>query len=111
MNRAIGFLEVLGYSVALAAMDKACKSADIRVEGIDCNNPAEGDRAHIPVVIQVKLSGTVSDVKVALEMARLEASKYMADQDILTHYIPAATEEIMKLLPLGKVKRKSWHSN
>lgn len=106
MKQAIGFLEVQGYSVALAAMDQACKSAHIKIEGIDCNNPSMGDAAPIPVVIQVKFTGSVSDVKIALEVARMEAMKYIDEQDILTHLIPGALADLHKLLPLGKVKMK-----
>ena len=66
MGNAIGLLEVQGYSVALAAMNQACKAANIKIEGMDCNNPAAGDHAPIPVVIQVKFTGSVSDVKVVI---------------------------------------------
>jgi len=106
MSKALGLLEVQGYSVALAAMDKACKNADIHIEGMDCNNPTLGDSAPIPVVIQVKFTGSISDVKIALEVAKEEASKYIDEKDILTHFIPSASEELRKLLPLGKVKVK-----
>lgn len=106
MSKAIGMLEVLGYSVALAAMDKACKAANVQIAGIDCNNPSSGDHATIPVVIQVKFTGEVSDVEVALEVARLEASQYIAESDILTHLIPSAFAGIENLLSLGKVKQK-----
>ncbi len=106
MTEAIGFLEVQGYSVALAAMDKACKAASITIQGIDSNNPSTGDAAPIPVVIQVKFTGTVSDVKVALEVARLEASRYIAEEDISTHYISAGFKGLEKLLTTGKVRLK-----
>lgn len=106
MAIAVGLLEVQGYSVALASMDKACKKANITIEGIDVNNPSTGDKAPIPVVVQVKFSGSISDVKVALEIAMDEASKYISTRDILTHIIPSSTEEIDKLLNIGKVKLK-----
>ena len=106
MKKAVGILEVQGYSVALASMDKACKSANIKIEGIDVNNPTLGDAAPIPVVIQVKMSGRVDDIKIALEVARLEASVYINDEDILTHLIPNAAPGLEKLLPIGKVKLK-----
>lgn len=107
MGNAIGLLEVQGYSVALAAMNQACKAANITIEGMDCNNPAAGDHAPIPVVIQVKFTGSVSDVKVALEAAEHEAAKYIDEADISAHLISSALKGIEKLLPLGKVKIKS----
>jgi microcompartment protein CcmL/EutN len=106
LSKAIGLLEVQGYSVALAAMDKACKAADITIEGMDVNNPPQGDSAPIPVIVQVKFSGNVSDIKVALEAAEREASKYINSQDILIRLIPSVMEDIEKLLTIGKVKLK-----
>lgn len=106
MSEAIGLIEVQGYSVALAVMDKACKAADITITGIDVNNPAQGEKAPIPVVVQVKFKGAISDVKIALEVAEQEASKYMNESDILTHLIPSAMEELQKLLSSGKVRCK-----
>lgn len=106
MKKAVGFLEVQGYSVALAAMDKACKAANIKIEGIDSNNPAQGDAARIPVVIQVKFSGGVDDIKIALEVAKQEASNYINEKEIITHLIPNAMQGLERLLPIGKVKLK-----
>lgn len=106
MSEAIGLIEVQGYSVALAVMDKACKAAEITITGIDVNNPAQGEKAPIPVVVQVKFKGNISNVKIALEVAEQEAGKYMNESDILTHLIPSAMEELQKLLSSGKVKRK-----
>ncbi|WP_077210979.1 BMC domain-containing protein [Bacillus dakarensis] len=106
MSKAVGLLEVQGYSVALAAMDKACKAAEITIEGIEVNNPAQGDMALIPVVVQVKFTGGVSDVEIALETAAQEASRYIDENDILTRLIPSVMEELQPLLSIGKVKRK-----
>lgn len=106
MSRAVGLIEVQGYSVGLAAMDKACKAADITITGIDVNNPAQGEKAPIPVVVQVKFNGKITDVKIALEVAKQEAMKFINEQDILTHFIPSAMEELQSLLSAGKVKHR-----
>lgn len=105
MGKAAGLLEVQGFSVAMTAMDKACKAADIVIEGMDCNNPASGDDAPIPVVVQVKFTGKISDVEVALEAAKREARLHISEEDILTHLIPSSPEGLEKLLSGGKVKR------
>lgn len=105
-KEAVGFLEVLGYSVALDAMDQACKAVDIKILGIDCNNPTLGDAASIPNVFQVKFVGEVSHVKAALEVARETAGKYISDSDILTHYIAGKEDGIDKLLISSKVKER-----
>lgn len=106
LKYAMGFIEVQGYSVALAAMDKACKAADIKIEGMDCNNPALGDKANIPVMIQVKFTGKLSDVQIALEVARETARQYIDEKDIQVHCITSSYDDIAKLLKLGKVKIK-----
>lgn len=106
-RRALGFLEVQGYSVALAAMDKACKAANIRIHGIDCNNPDPNAKATIPLMVLVKFSGEVSDVQHALEVARETARQYLSDDEILTRCIPSAAPGMEALLPVGKVTLKS----
>lgn len=105
-NKALGLLEVQGYSVALAVMDKACKAADIEIKSMDCNNPKAGDKAYIPVVVQVKFIGSVSDVKVALEVARETAVHYISSDEIVTRCIPCYDDELEKILNIGKVKNK-----
>lgn len=105
-STAIGFLEVQGYSVALAAMDQACKAADVRIQGIDSNNPDPQKKLTIPVMVQVKMTGTVSDVKHALEVARETARRYLSDEDILTHMISRGEDGTDALLGIGKVARK-----
>jgi microcompartment protein CcmL/EutN len=105
-NKAVGCLEVLGYSVALDAMDKACKGADIKILGIDCNNPRAGDKAKIPNVFQVKFEGDISSVRNALDIAREVALKYIDDEDIFTHCISKKADGVDELLSIGKVKKK-----
>ena len=105
LNYAIGFLEVSGYGVALAAMDKACKASDIKITGIDTINPKDGS-APIPLTVQVKFSGSISDVKVAIEVAREVASRYNSPSEITTHIIEGPYEGIDKLSGIGKVKIK-----
>jgi len=103
---ALGFLEVQGYSVALAAMDKACKAANITIHGMDCNNPPDEKNAVIPVMVQVKFTGPVSDVQIALEVAKETASQYVSSNEVMIHCIPSSSKEIEALLSIGKVKRK-----
>jgi microcompartment protein CcmL/EutN len=105
-RKALGLLEVQGYSVALAVMDKACKAADINILAMDCNNPKAGDNAYIPVVVQVKFTGNVTDVQIALEVAKEAALEYIPSEEIVTACISSYSEELEPLLHVGKVKRK-----
>lgn len=106
LGYAIGFLEVAGYSVALDAMDKACKAANVTIMGIDTINPKD-TRAHIPLTVQVKFKGTVSDVKAAIEVAREVALSYITPGEITTHVIEGPFEGVDKLASIGKVKVKN----
>jgi len=103
---AIGLLEVHGYSVAMAAIDSACKTADVTVAGIDANNPLLGDAARIPIVVQVKFCGDVSNVKAALEAGRQAALKHNETSEISTHLIANGADGLQPLLKLGKVVRQ-----
>lgn len=106
LKYAVGFLEVAGYSVAIDAMDKACKAADIRIAGIDTINPKDTS-AFIPLTVQVKFTGSVSDVKAALEVAREVSLKYNKPEEITTHVIEGPFDGVDKLVNIGKVKIKS----
>ena len=106
MKKAIGCLEVLGYSVALDAMDKACKGADVLIVGIDCNNPAKGEAAAIPNVFQVKFTGDVDQVRIALDIAKNRALKYLEPEDVLTHLITGQAKGLEHVLSTSKVKLK-----
>ncbi|GAA0408038.1 BMC domain-containing protein [Paenibacillus motobuensis] len=103
---AVGFLEVQGYSVALAAADKACKAANITVHGMDCNNPPDESNAVIPVMVQVKFTGPISDVRIALEVAYETACEHVTPNEVMIRCIPSSSSELHALLPIGKVKRK-----
>lgn len=105
-NKALGLLEVEGYSVALASVDAASKSTNIDILGMDCNNPIKGDLAQIPVVVQVRITGNIEDVKMALEIAREKAAEYISEDEIKTHCISSYSDDLAKVLPVGKVKIK-----
>lgn len=103
---ALGLLEVQGYSVALAAMDAACKAANITIHGMDCNNPPDEKNTVIPVMMQVKFTGPISDVQIALEVAQETACSYLSSNEVMIHCIPSSSKEIEALLSIGKVKLK-----
>lgn len=105
-NYALGMLEVQGYSVALASMNEACKGANIKILSMDCNNPSEGENAQIPIVVQVRFEGSISDVENALEIASHEARKYIDDKSILARRISSYSKDMNKILSTGKVKIK-----
>lgn len=102
----LGLIEVQGYSTALAVGDAMCKNASVEIIAMDCNNPAKGAAADIPLTVQIRITGEVSQVKEALAVGVRAAKKYNSEEDILTHCIPKTFKEIEQLIIIGKVKRK-----
>lgn len=100
---AIGFLEVAGYGAALYAMDKACKYAAIKIIGVDTINPKDTS-ANIPLTVQIKFEGSVSDVKLATEVAREHALRFNEDKEIITSVIEKPYEGTNKLGHISKIK-------
>ena len=100
---AIGFLECAGYGALLYAMDRACKAADIKILGIDTINP-KNTNAFIPLTAQVKFEGSISDVKVAIEVAKEAALRFNEEKDIITAVIEAPYTGVVQMARISKVK-------
>lgn len=102
---ASGFLEVQGFTAALLAMNAMCKGADIRLEAVDANNTLDEKSAAVPVVIQVKISGDIGNVRAALEAGEDAACRLIPANCILSHCIPSKTGQLEALLREGKLAR------
>ena len=100
---AVGMIEVQGFGTALAIADTMCKTAEITIDAFDANNPSDPG-VKIPVIVQVKFRGGVSEVYAALEAGRREAQNYLSDNEIVTDCIPMETDEILPLIKEGKLK-------
>ena len=99
---AIGFLECAGYGALLYAMDKACKAADIKILGIDTINPKDTS-AFIPLTAQVKFEGTVSQVKIAVEVAREAALEINQENEVLISVIENPYKGTKELAKISKI--------
>ena len=99
---AIGFLECAGYGALLYAMDKACKAADIKILGIDTINPKDTS-AFIPLTAQVKFEGTVSQVKIAVEVAKEAALEINQENEVLISVIENPYEGTKELAKISKI--------
>ncbi len=100
---AIGFLECAGYGALIYAMDKACKAVDIRILGIDTINPKDSN-AVIPLTAQVKFEGNISDVLIALEIAKESALIFNNESDITVSIIERPEIGTRALSEITKVK-------
>jgi len=73
MGKAVGLLEVYGFSTALYVVDIACKATNVTVEALDKNRPATSDPIPAPLLIMIKFRGSVADVEMALEVGKKAA--------------------------------------
>lgn len=75
MNSAVGLIEVFGLTTAFVAADAACKAANVEIEAFDKNKPGNADKLKVPLLILIKIRGSIADVRVAVEAAELAANR------------------------------------
>lgn len=102
-NKATGLLETFGYTCAMVCADAAAKAADVEIVAIDHNRPAAHIKTDVPVVVCVKMQGTVAAVEAGMEAAiRVAKSK----NGVLTsHIISRPTDDAEKLIERCSVGR------
>lgn len=108
---AVGMVEVQGLTTAILAGDAAAKAGFITIIAFDCNKPEGGDKVPIPLLVQLKIIGEVSDVEVAVEAARRAATKINREEDIITHVIPRSYEDTIKLVKISKIEIKGGNDH
>lgn len=99
MARAVGLLEVYGFTTALYAADAACKAANVTVETLDKNKPAAGDEMPVPLLIMLKFRGSVSDVTAAVEAGKRAADEISGY--VVGKVIASPDEELEKMLKIN----------
>ena len=90
MAKATGIIEVYGLAAAFVAVDAGCKAADVTVETLDKNKPANADSLPVPLIMAIKFRGSVADVTAAVEAAAEAAARTTG---VITKHIIANTEE------------------
>ena len=99
MDKAVGILEVYGLTCAFLAADAGCKAADVTLEDVDKNKPANADALPVPLLVTIKFRGSISAVEAAME-AGMEKAKEVSG--IVQHFIIAnPTEDTEKMLKLS----------
>jgi microcompartment protein CcmL/EutN len=101
---AVGFLEVFGMTAAFVAADAACKAGNVTIEAFDNNKPANADKLPVPLIMIVKVRGSVEDVRAAIEAGCEAASKVSGV--VATHIIPRPEEDTEKLLKINCLGKK-----
>ncbi len=95
MNEAIGIIEMYGFVSAITAADAAAKAADVKVIAIDSNKPANAETVEVPLIMAVKIQGSVSAVEAGVEAAAKAAESVSGL--INKHVIPRPTDDAQKM--------------
>ncbi len=103
MNDAIGIIEMYGFVTAIKAADAAAKAADVKVIAIDSNKPANAESQPVPLIMCVKVQGSVSAVKAAVEAGKAAAESVSGV--IQTHIIARPTDDSQKMAERTSVGR------
>ena len=98
---AVGLLEVYGCCAAFVAADAACKAANVKVDALDKNKPANAETLPVPLIMILKIRGSVADVEAAMSAAEAAAENLTG---VVSRYIiPNPTEDTEKLLKISAI--------
>lgn len=95
MLDAIGMIEVFGFTTAVCAADAAAKAADVKVIALDSNKPANAETVEVPLIMCVKVQGSVAAVEAAVEAGAKRAEQISGL--IQTHIIARPTDDSQKM--------------
>ncbi|MDD7267601.1 MAG: BMC domain-containing protein [Lachnospiraceae bacterium] len=101
MQEAAGILEVFGLTAAFVAADAAAKAGNVTVEALDKNKPANADALPVPLIMCLKIRGSVSDVTMAMEAAAEAADRVTGV--VTRHIIPRPAEDTGKMLSISAI--------
>lgn len=99
MGEAVGLIEVYGLVAAFVAGDAACKAANVTIDAFDRNKPANADKLEVPLIILVKIRGSVSDVEAAVEAAKIAANEVSGV--VATHIIARPESDTEQMLAIN----------
>jgi microcompartment protein CcmL/EutN len=101
MQEAAGLLEVFGCVAAFVAADAAAKAANVTIQSIDKNKPANADALPVPLITCLKIRGSVADVEAAMEAA-VQAAESITGV-VSKYMIPGPSEETEKMLRISAI--------
>ncbi|MCL2572413.1 MAG: BMC domain-containing protein [Defluviitaleaceae bacterium] len=101
-GQAVGLLEVFGLVTAFGAADAACKAANVTIEAFDKNKPGNADELEIPLLVLVKLRGSIADIEAAMEAG--EQAAMNLGGVLSKHIIPRPTDNTEKMLKINALK-------
>lgn len=104
--KALGLIEVYSFTTAVTVADLAAKAADVRVIAFDRNRPLSPD-VPAPLVMVVKLEGSVAAVEAALEAGVSYAKS--CNKYIVSHIIPCPDKQAEKMAYLMDINKDKYN--
>ena len=104
--KALGVIEVYSFTTAVCVADVAAKAANIKVIAFDRNRPISPD-VPAPLGMAVKVEGSVSDVKAAVEAG----SNYAKSKGkfIVSHIISNPGTDVDKMAYLLDINKDKFN--
>ena len=94
-------MEVFGCVAAFVAADAAAKAANVTIQSIDKNKPANADALPVPLITCLKIRGSVADVEAAMEAAARAAESITG---VVSQYIISGPDiETEKMLRISAI--------
>lgn len=106
--KALGLIEVYTFTMAVCVADIAAKAADVKVIAMDRNRPTS-KTAPAPLVMVVKIEGSVSAVRAAVDAGVAFAKD--KNMYIVSHVIPNPGESVDKMAYLMDINRDKYSKN
>lgn len=105
---ALGLIEVYSFTTALCAADLMAKAADVKIIAFDRNRPF-APKIPAPLIMVVKIEGSVAAVKAAIEVG----SEYARSKGryIVSHIIPRPDEDTEKMAYLLDINRDKYNKS
>lgn len=106
--KALGLIEVYGFTTAVCVADTAAKAADVRVIAFDRNRPLSAD-VPAPLVMVVKLEGSVASVEAAVSAG----SEYAKEKGkfIVSHIISRPDDMSEKMAYLTDINKDKFNKH
>ncbi len=103
---ALGMVEVFGFTTAICCADVAAKAADVKIIALDKNKPLAGDDAPVPLIMNVKMEGSVAAVEEAVNAAKTFAAS--RNCFVTSHVIARPGIGTEKLAVISEVGKDRW---
>ena len=100
---AIGIVEMFGFVCAIKAADAAAKAADVKIIAIDSNKPKNAETVAVPLIMCIKMQGSVAAVEAGVAAAAAVAESCTGL--IQKHIIARPTDDSQKMALRSSVGR------